>query len=45
MVPSTCDMASMVVEGNHAPTDCTVFDDPGAESTCCSACGPGCKGC
>ena len=25
MVPSTCDMASMVVEGNHAPTDCTVF--------------------
>lgn len=45
MIPSTCDMHSMDVEGNHGPTDCTVFDDDGAQSTCCSACGAACKGC
>ena len=45
MVPSTCDMASMVIDGNHGPTDCTVFGDMGAQSTCCSACGVSCKGC
>jgi hypothetical protein len=45
MVPSTCDMHSMVIEDNHGPMDCTVFGDRGAQSTCCSACGTTCKGC
>jgi len=45
-LPSTCDdMKSMRVIGNRAPDDCTVFDDKGAQSTCCSACGPLCRGC
>ena len=45
-LPSTCDMKSMDIKGNRAPDDCTIFDlDPGAFSTCCSACGPSCSGC
>jgi len=45
MAPGTCNMSSMAISGNHPPTDCTIFDDPGAQSTCCSACGPRCRGC
>ena len=45
MIPTTCDMNSMTIKDNHPPVDCTIFDDPGAQSTCCSACGPRCHGC
>ena len=38
-------MASMKFSGNRAPSDCTVFGDAGAQSTCCSACGARCRGC
>ena len=45
MVPSTCDMRSMQVRGNHGPEDCRVFRDRGAQVTCCNACGARCRGC
>ena len=45
MLPTTCDMASMHIKDNHGPSDCTVYADRGAQSTCCSACGTRCQGC
>ena len=44
-LPTTCDMRSMIIKGNRPPSDCTVFGDPGAQATCCNACGPLCAGC